>query len=60
MDGLDFPPEGYAATGTSTDAIAVASTGSGRPLGYAGPVTLVGWLIGHCVRTALAEALAQG
>ena len=52
--------EGYAATGTSTDAIAVASTGSGMPLLYAGPVTLVGWLIGRCVRTALEEALAQG
>jgi adenosylcobinamide amidohydrolase len=53
-------PEGYAATGTSTDAIAVASTGKGTPLAYAGPVTLLGWLIGRCVRTALAEALAQG
>jgi adenosylcobinamide hydrolase len=53
-------PEGYAATGTSTDAIAVASTGSGMPLTYAGPVTLGGWLIGRCVRTALEEALAQG
>jgi adenosylcobinamide hydrolase len=52
--------EGYAATGTSTDAIAVASTGRGTPLTYAGPVTLVGWLIGRCVRTALEEALAQG
>jgi adenosylcobinamide hydrolase len=49
--------EGYAATGTSTDAIAVASTGRGTPLAYAGPVTLVGWLIGRCVRTALEEAL---
>ena len=53
-------PEGYAATGTSTDAMAVASTGSGMPLTYAGPVTLDGWLIGRCVRTALEEALAQG
>ena len=52
--------EGYAATGTSTDAMAVASTGRGTPLAYAGPVTLVGWLIGRCVRTALEEALAQG
>jgi adenosylcobinamide amidohydrolase len=53
-------PEGYAATGTSTDAIAIASTGKGTPLAYAGPVTPVGWLIGRCVRTALEEALAQG
>ena len=53
-------PEGYAATGTSTDAMAVACTDSGTPLSYAGPVTLVGWLIGRCVRTALEEAMAQG
>jgi adenosylcobinamide amidohydrolase len=52
-------PEGYAATGTSTDALAVASTGSGTPLAYAGPVTLAGWLIGRCVRAALEEALVQ-
>jgi adenosylcobinamide hydrolase len=53
-------PEGDAATGTSTDAIAVACTGRGTLLPYAGPVTLVGWLIGRCVRSALADALAQG
>jgi iron complex transport system ATP-binding protein len=53
-------PEGYAATGTSTDAIAVASTGRGLPLPYAGAVTQVGWLIGRCVRAALEDALAPG
>jgi iron complex transport system ATP-binding protein len=53
-------PEGHAATGTSTDAMAVACTDSGTPLLYAGPVTLVGWLIGRCVRTALEAAIAQG
>jgi len=53
-------PEGYAATGTSTDAIAVASTARGTPVAYAGPVTPVGWLIGCCVRTALEEAFVQG
>lgn len=51
-------PEGYAATGTSTDAIIMACTGRGEALPYAGPVTRVGWLIGRCVRTALAAALA--
>jgi adenosylcobinamide hydrolase len=51
-------PEGHAATGTSTDAIVVACTGRGEALPYAGPVTLVGWLIGRCIRTALAAALA--
>ena len=52
-------PEGYTATGTSTDAVAVASTGRGTPLPYAGPVTLLGWLIGRCVRSALGAALAH-
>jgi iron complex transport system ATP-binding protein len=51
-------PEGYAATGTSTDAIVVACTGRGEALPYAGPVTRVGWLIGRCVRTTLTAALA--
>lgn len=53
-------PEGEAATGTSTDAIAVATTGRGPLLPYAGPVTRVGWLIGRGVRSALEEALAHG
>jgi iron complex transport system ATP-binding protein len=50
-------PEGHAATGTSTDAMVVACTQRGGVFPYAGPVTLVGWLIGCCVRTALTEAL---
>ena len=51
-------PDGYAATGTSTDAVVVACTERGEVLPYAGPVTTVGWLIGRGVRTALAAALA--
>jgi iron complex transport system ATP-binding protein len=50
-------PEGYPATGTSTDAMVIACTGRGDELPYAGPVTLVGWLIGRSVRLALEEAL---
>jgi len=50
-------PEGYPATGTSTDAVVVACTGRGDPLPYAGPATQVGWLIGRVVRQALGEAL---
>jgi adenosylcobinamide amidohydrolase len=50
-------PEGYHATGTSTDAVVVACTESGHALPYAGPVTTVGWLIGRGVRAALAAAL---
>ena len=47
--------EGWPATGTSTDAIAVACTGRGPELPYAGPVTIVGWLIGRAIRRALEE-----
>lgn len=50
-------PEGYPATGTSTDAVVVACTGRGAMLPYAGPATRVGWLIGQSVRQALGEAL---
>jgi iron complex transport system ATP-binding protein len=51
-------PEGYAATGTSTDAVIVACPEDGEVLPYAGPVTTVGWLIGRGVRAALEAALA--
>ncbi len=50
-------PEGYPATGTSTDALVVACTGRGAGLPYAGPATRVGWLIGQSVRQALGGAL---
>lgn len=50
-------PKGYAATGTSTDAVVVACTGRGVTLPYAGPATRVGWLMGRVVRQALGEAL---
>lgn len=45
--------EGWPASGTSTDAIAVACASQGPPLPYAGPVTAVGWLIGRCVHRVL-------
>jgi iron complex transport system ATP-binding protein len=54
-----YTPEGHLATGTSTDAIVVACTGRGQPLPYAGPATLVGWLIGRSVRAALQQALQK-
>ena len=46
-------PEGHHATGPSTDAVVVACTGRGEPLPYAGPATIVGCLIGRCVRQGL-------
>ncbi|GAB4535237.1 MAG: adenosylcobinamide amidohydrolase [Anaerolineae bacterium] len=50
-------PEGFPATGTSTDAVVVASTGRGARLAYAGPATQIGCLIGQVVRQALGVAL---
>ena len=49
--------EGELATGTSTDTIVVATTGRGDLLPYAGPATMVGWLIARAVRRSLEEAL---
>jgi len=45
--------DGDAASGTSTDAVVVACTGSGELLCYAGPATPVGWLAARAVRTAM-------
>ncbi len=50
-------PHGGPATGTSTDAIVVASTERGTYHEYAGPVALVGALIGRAVRRGLQQAL---
>lgn len=47
--------EGWSASGTSTDAIVIASTGHGPSLDYAGPITTVGWLIGLAVRRVLQD-----
>ncbi len=49
--------EGYAASGTSTDAVVIACTGRGPQQAYAGPVTPVGHLVGSCVRACLEAAL---
>ena len=49
--------EGYAATGTSTDALVVACTGRGSALPYAGPATDVGWSIARTAREAMMARL---
>jgi iron complex transport system ATP-binding protein len=48
---------GDVATGTSTDAVAIAATSRGQPLQYAGPSTRLGWLIARAVRHGLEMAL---
>ncbi len=50
-------PQGEIASGTSTDTVVIAHSGEGKPLPYAGPATLVGWLMAKAVRTALSKAL---
>jgi adenosylcobinamide hydrolase len=50
-------PEGYSATGTSTDAVVLACTERGAEHVYGGPATEVGYLIGRCVRDCLELAL---
>jgi adenosylcobinamide hydrolase len=46
-------PHGGPASGTSTDAIVIASTGRGVSAAYAGPITPVGALIARAVRRAV-------
>jgi adenosylcobinamide amidohydrolase len=46
------------ATGTSTDTVTIAATGSGKTQDYAGPVTAIGWLIARTVRAALVSSLS--
>lgn len=50
-------PEGDSATGTSTDAGALACTGRASEHVYGGPVTEFGYLVGRCVRECLGMAL---
>jgi adenosylcobinamide amidohydrolase len=45
--------DGHAASGTSTDAVAVAATGRGRALRFGGPISEAGWVVAGAARTAL-------
>jgi adenosylcobinamide hydrolase len=51
---------GDAATGTITDAIAIAETGKGEPIVYGGPASKLGQLVGYCTRKAVKEAITKG
>ncbi len=51
-------PDGLLATGTSTDTVTLAMTGLGPAHPYAGPATVVGWLMAKAVRQAVQESLA--
>lgn len=49
--------DGLIATGTSTDTVTVAMTGLGPLQPYAGPASVLGWMIAKTVRQALEESL---
>jgi len=51
--------DGHHATGTSTDAVVVASTGRGRALGFGGPISDAGWVMARAARTALTDGVRQ-
>jgi adenosylcobinamide hydrolase len=48
---------GDLATGTLTDSVAVGCTGKGEPIQYAGTFTIIGELIGKCVREGVKTAI---
>jgi len=50
-------PDGEPATGTTTDAIVLACTGTGEPLSYAGTATDLGYLIGKTVYRAVSQGV---
>jgi hypothetical protein len=50
---------GDLATGTLTDSVAVACTKKGTPIQYAGTFTLIGELIGKCVREGVKTAITK-
>lgn len=51
--------DGSVASGTSTDAIAIAATGAGRPSPFGGPASDLGWLVASAARSALEDAVEQ-
>jgi adenosylcobinamide hydrolase len=51
--------DGRSATGTSTDAIAVAATGRGVRRRYGGPLTDVGWAAASAARRALEQGVRR-
>jgi adenosylcobinamide amidohydrolase len=50
---------GDEATGTITDALVTAKTGSGSSIAYGGPASRLGKLIGFCTRKAVRETVSR-
>ena len=53
------PTTGTQATGTSTDSLLIASTEEGDYHQYAGPITMLGKVIGHGVYETMREAIQK-
>jgi iron complex transport system ATP-binding protein len=51
--------DGAAASGTSTDAVAIAATGRGSSVRYGGPASPLGWVVARAVRTALDRGIRE-
>jgi len=52
-------PDGGAVTGTSTDAVVVATTGRGPRCRFGGPVSELGWLAASAVKSAVDASVAR-
>jgi adenosylcobinamide kinase/adenosylcobinamide-phosphate guanylyltransferase len=50
---------GHPATGTSTDAVAVAVTGHGPRARFGGPISDLGWVVGQAAGAALRRGIAR-
>lgn len=57
VSSLDIRAGSAPATGTSTDAVAIATLGRGREYTYAGPATKIGRQVGASVRGAVRDAI---
>lgn len=58
-EGIIDPTTGTQATGTSTDSVLIASTEQGTFHQYAGPITMLGKVIGHGVYETMREAIQK-
>ncbi|WP_235616367.1 adenosylcobinamide amidohydrolase [Lysinibacillus parviboronicapiens] len=58
-ENITDPTTGTQATGTSTDSLLIASTEEGDYHQYAGPITMLGKVIGHGVYETMREAIQK-
>ncbi len=58
-EDITDPTTGTQATGTSTDSLLIASTEEGAYHQYAGPITMLGKVIGHGVYETMREAIQK-